>query len=180
MRYRLLKDIGLCLAVVFLFIMWYKNVMERNRRYEVPKKYYYMGETLIYDDWSIIPFSRSEIMDGNTFKNAFDVKNVSVSMESKYMCLTLKVEKLSENCNMDTFLEAGFRSDTWSNGIDPFLFYDINSENLSKIEEEGKGILYIPVDFFPDNWKKNRYRNLEQENFRYVISVYPVTIEIVL
>lgn len=180
MQYKVLKRGMVCVLAVILFLVWYKNAQQLQQRYEVPEKIVDMGETLIYNDWRIIPIAKSEIMDGSTFKSTFDVKNTSVAVESKYMCVKLEVEMLSESCRIDKFLETEFRSDTWSNGIDPFLFYDINGENILKIKGEKKGILYIPVEFFPDHWRKDRYRKLEQESFQYVIAAYPVIVRVAL
>ena len=165
------------ITVVILLLIWYSQVKRINQIFKETVYPIYLEQNVNYEDWDITP-NEVLLMDYDGLLKRWNVDTDFLNNRSKYICLHLNVKALSAESNFNTFFKYGFRTDTYANGLDPEVFFQVNNDNINKIRKVKSGELWIVGEINVDNMSHHRFSNIDKSDFRYVLSTSLEPIEI--
>lgn len=165
-------SIVIFLFIIVLLVLWGNRVIYINGKNKVPEVIYYEGEDVIIDFWKL-ELSESNIFSRSEFKDFFGVE-LDGESDDDALCIKLKVTAQKDNLqsnDFEIFYENGFQTLTWFQGVDPYLFVDINKEMIQKIIDTKEGNLWI-VTNVPSKIVQ------EEDTYDYILSLFPKVLTI--
>ena len=157
-----------------LFILWAVRVYYINRNSKIKERIYSAGEEAVVGSWTV-ELSETKMLTQQEFRDFFKVEYKSAGApDDKMLCIKLKVyfeNGSPESGDFEDLVENGFRTLTWYQGIDPFLFGDMNVEGIQSVSETGEGMLWITTHVPSGVWDK-------ENTYDYVLSTFPEVVTI--
>lgn len=160
-------------CTLLLLCLWGVQVYRVNSTTHIEEKIYHLNDTIRYDIWTI-RMTGYEWYDTQEFRQEVYPDYQPYQSSDRVLCLCLEVsmnQEQSTRYNWDTFIENGFRTQTWFQGIDPDIFSYMNQSSFQTMADEGTCKLRIPV-CVPANVASSN------KTYDYVLSTFPEVVMI--
>ncbi len=163
----------ICFCALVMLCLWGMRVYHVNSATHIEEKTYYLNDTIQYDIWTL-RMTGYEWYDTQEFRQKIypDYQPYQPSDQILCMCLEVSVDQgQNTRCNWDLFIENGFRTQTWYQGIDPDIFSYMNQKSFRAMAENGTCTIRIPVCIPVDVVDSNT-------TYDYVLSTFPKVVMI--
>lgn len=168
--------------IVLLIVFWSARIWSINQVSDDTHNYE-MNQVIDCGDITICA-NESFLLTQEEFEKQFELPKgiVDYSEEARIVGICLVIKNVSDNAiewdDVIRFIEGGFESRTWASSITPLYGQCINKFYTSNLESGACQEIWFITRVSKMCFKDSTWKNIDCENFYYVLSLSPYKVEI--